>query len=148
MKLIILSIILICSFNSCRKSKTITKEDTEFEKVERCRDKWKYGSFKGILKIRLLRLEPKGRYDLTTWPNFFIGIDSLGDTVGVIEYYTDRKCEMGEIINFSPSKKKQPISEELQSFEQDIPVFHVNKKPEDNDLYCAIKIIYYGIIEE
>ncbi len=147
MKKIIPLIFIVFFITYCTSNKSIytsEKEWNEYLKVNRCRGNWKYGSFEGELELKIIRHELKGRHDLTSWPNFFIGTINSGDTVGVIEYDVEKEIMKGEIIKLLPTKRKYAPTDEIQYFDSDEPLLSISPKPKDNDLYCAIKIIYYG----
>lgn len=147
MRLNIVLIISICFFG-CKSSSSLSKkENSEKEKVTQCRENWKFKSLDSETSIEILLHDKKGRYGLVSWPNFFIGIDSKGDTIGVIEYESDLEYKKGEMVTFLPSQRKDSISEQLDS-EMDEPVFTVRKKSKENDLYCSVEPIYYGEIKK
>ncbi len=132
----------------CKSSSSLSeKESAEKIRVEQCRKSWNYDSLQNETSIKVLFQDKKGRYDLVTWPNFFIGIDLVGDTIGIIEYDTELEFKKGRLVTFLPAKRKSSISEILDS-EMDEPVFRVRKKASENDLYCAVSMIYYGKLKE
>ena len=132
----------------CKSSSFMSKNDNaEKEKVEQCRKNWNYKSLDKEITIKVLIHDKKGRYDLVSWPNFFIGINTKGDTIGVIEYETELEYKKGDLITFLPSQRKNSISEQLDS-EMDEPVFTVRKKSRGNDLYCSVDLIYYGKLKK
>lgn len=135
---------MIC-FNVSCVTNTIA-DNTEYVKVDSCRENWNYSPLKEKTTISLLFLDEKGNVDLVSWSNFFVGINEKGDTIGIIDYKTNKKFKKGEKIIFQPSQKKS-LPDGMTSTEQDIPIFTVRKSSQENDIYCAVKEIYYGTIE-
>jgi hypothetical protein len=133
----------------CRTYNPQSKKNAfEYEKVERCRKNWTFSNFHDTLEISLLKEERKGSYDMVSWPNFFIGISSSGDTLGVVEYDTEKTFKKRDIIRFLTTSKDTSILAVLDN-RWDEPVFRVSKRSKENDLYCSVKTIYYGkLLEE
>ena len=147
LRLNILLIISICFFGCNSSSYLSKKENVEKEKVTQCRKNWNFKPLVSETPIEILLHDKKGRHDLVSWPNFFIGIDSKGDTIGVIEYESELDYKKGDIVVFFPGQRKNSISEQLDS-EMDEPVFTVRKKSKENDLYCSVELIYYGKLKK
>ena len=143
----IVLIIILCLFGCASSSHLSKNVNREKQKIEQCRKNWVFKSLDKELSINVLLYDKKGRYDLVSWPNFFIGIDTQGDTIGVIEYETDLEYRKGDIVTFLPSQRKSSISDQLDS-KMDEPVFKVRKKAKENDLYCAVELIYYGKLKK
>ena len=97
---------------------------------------------KAETSIIVLHHDPKGYYDMVTWPNLLIGINSKGDTIGIVEYGTELQINRNDTITFSPKQIKETILEPSAFIRK--PVMSVSKKAKINDLYCSVKVIYYG----
>ncbi|MDO1451566.1 hypothetical protein Q0590_35165 [Rhodocytophaga aerolata] len=140
---LLVSIILLMSI-SCRGVHYQSVKDlAEKERVEACWNNWKVESTSDTLHLKLLMQDQKGRHGFVRWPNFFIGLDAMGDTIGIVEYNTTFIYKRGDTIQFKPSAKKQS-PEALVDSEMDYPILRVSKKKKENDLYCSVKRIYYG----
>ncbi|MEO8146224.1 MAG: hypothetical protein ABI723_01240 [Bacteroidia bacterium] len=92
------------------------------------------------LKV-LLYLE-KFHYDVSSFPNFIIGVTMNSDTVGIIDKDFDGIINKNEKITVSPQVWTDTDKEILK------PVFWVNKKSKINDLQCSVKRVYYGRIHK
>lgn len=126
---------------SCKPSKSFYQ--TENDRIRVCRDNWKIDSLADKATIKLLLQDPKGRYDLSSWPNFFIGTTNLGDTIGIISYETNIIFDKGNILSFNSSRIRNLPLDELSSLST-LPAFKIHRRRIYNDLYCAVKKIYYG----
>ena len=78
-----------------------------------------------------------------SWPSFTIGTNSVGDTIGVIDYEYSGELKKGKYATFEPSQRKEGVVAAIDS-ELDEPVFTVNRKRKENELYCSITTIFYG----
>jgi hypothetical protein len=135
-------------FNSCTPYNPLSqKNNFEYEKVERCRNDWTFSNLHDTLEISLLIQDKKGNYDMVSWPNLFIGINPTGDTLGIVDYDCEKIFRKRDIIRFLPSNRDTSILAVLDS-RWDEPVFRVSKKSKENDLYCSVKIIYFGKVFE
>jgi|GEM_PF-7006859 len=129
----------------CSPSKSLSKkQNAEIQKVENCRKDWQYSNLINPIEIKLLHLDKKGAYDMTSWPNLFIGITQSGDTIGIVEKNSESSFKKGESIRFNPGIRDSSIASMLG---MDEPVFRVAKKSKENNLYCAIKMIYFANIQ-
>ncbi len=123
------------------------KKKANLEIVESCRELWNYSTTDDTIKIKVLKFESKGRYSNVSWPSFTIGTNSVGDTIGVIDYEFSGELKKGRYAAFAPSQRKEGVVSAIDS-ELDEPVFKVNRKRKDNELYCSVSAIYYGIVTE
>jgi hypothetical protein len=119
----------------------------ESKRINICRDSWKIDSLKDRITLKVLLQDPKGHYDNVSWPNFFIGITNTGDTVGIISYETNLKFKNETIVKFNPNKSRQ-ISKKALDSQMDMPIHTAHKRKNENDLYCSVKVIYYGELAE
>lgn len=133
--------LFIIALASCKSSQSFYQ--IEKDRIGVCRDNWKIDSLTDNISIRLLLQDPKGRYDLSSWPNLFIGTTNLGDTIGIISYETNIVFGKGTVLNFNSARIRNLPIDELSSL-SNLPAFTVHKSRTDNDLYCAVKKIYYG----
>ncbi len=130
--------------NSCKSYNPLSnKNDFEYEKIESCRKDWTFQNLHDTLEISLLLEDRKGSYDMASWPNFFIGINPSGDTLGIVDNNCEKIFKKRDIIRFFPANRDTSISNALDSG-WDEPVFKVSKNSKENNLYCSVKIVYYG----
>lgn len=128
---------LLISCNSIRKI-GLKSEDIDF--VESCRQNWSYLDLKDTVTIRLLMQDKKGRYDLVSWPNLFIGVTNQNDTIGLIDNFTTKEYQINSSLTFAPHNYGTDIEKVLGGY---TPVFTVHKKDKENRLYCSIKTLFY-----
>ena len=118
-------------------------EDTDY--MKHCREKWEYSDLPDTISIKLLLLSKKGRYDLMHWPNFYIGICSSGDTIGVIDNFSTQIYKRGDDLIFAPYNYGTDLDKEMNML---YPVFTVYPKDKDNELHCKIRIVYFAKLIE
>ena len=78
---------------------------------------------------------------------FIIRVNQQIDTIGLIEYTTGLKFKKGNLIKFSPTERKLPTIDIIDS-ELGVRVFRVQKNQKENDLYCSVKELFYGKLIE
>lgn len=146
-RLFVMLIISIC-IQGCKYNPFLRKRlRVEYQKVDECRSKWKYASLPQKTTLTILLHNEKGRHSLVSWPNLFIGIDSKGDTIGVLDYKTELEYKVGEQLTFLPLPKEDSlfyVSIGLMGS----PLFVVHKRSSENDLYCSVDLIYDGKLEK
>ncbi len=145
MKNTFLLIILIFLNSNCKifKNDDITLSR---ERVEKCRGNWNYKTNETPIEITIIEFQKKSHFTMNSFPNFFIGTTLDKDTVGIIEYDTNRIFKRGEVVKFQPEVKRNQFNG--QGGLRDYPMFTVSKKTKENDLLCSIKTIFYGKIDE
>ncbi|WP_163718787.1 hypothetical protein [Mangrovibacterium lignilyticum] len=136
----VILLIFLASLLSCNTIRKIgfKPEDTDF--VKNCREDWTYSDLKDTISIRLLLHDKKGRYDLVSWPNLFIGITNQNDTIGLIDNFTTIEYKVNSKLTFVPYDYGTEIEKALGGY---APVFTVHRKDKENRLYCSIKSLYY-----
>lgn len=142
-KLLLVVSILILSIIGCKTTTKVEYLSKESRKVEDCRKNWTYITARDTIVIELLKKDPQGQYDMVTWPNFFIGINARKDTIGIIDFDSSKEFKKGEILKFIPTNKTFTFIEMIDTG-MDEPIFKVSKHSKENDLYCAVKVVYYG----
>ena len=139
----IIYLLLLTNCNSLTRTKSIDYA-IEKERVENCRRKWTFVDISDTLTIKLITHEEKGRYHMSSWPNFYIGIDTKGDTIGVVENISNQRFKKGALIKFSSYEGEKDISRVLYMY----PILRVAKKPKENDIYCSVEKVFYAKIIE
>jgi hypothetical protein len=112
----------------------------ERERIENCRRSWVLLDLTEPTTIELLLQDEKGRYHMSSWPNFYIGIDNIGDTIGLVEHISETRFKPGTILSFSEYEGHEDLSRVLTM----TPALKISKKTKDNDLYCAVDKVYYA----
>jgi hypothetical protein len=114
--------------------------DKEFDKMETCRKAWAYKELKESTQIKVLLFNKKFNYDISSFPNFIIGVTKDLDTIGIIDNAFVGTINKSENISVLPSH--------LTDIENAMtkPVFSVHKDSKTNNLYCSVKTVYYGQI--
>lgn len=135
---------VVCICLGCRPSKTYY--EIEGERVRNCREKWSYDSLQTKTEIKLLLFDKKGHFDLTTWPNFFIGVTNTNDTIGIISFETYNNIQIGKVYTFFPAKVPD-TPKKATYLNNVIPIFTVHKHKNKNNYYCAIDTLYFGELE-
>ena len=133
-------IIFVLIFSSCRMLKKVGYQADDTTYIESCRKEWTFNELKDTITIRLIMHDQKGRYDTSTWPNFFIGITNQQDTIGLIDDFTLKSYKKNELLSFAPYFYG---TEHTEPFGLD-PVFTIHRNNKKNKLYCSVKKIYYG----
>jgi len=144
-KLLLVISILIVSIIGCKTTSKVEFLNKESRRVENCRKNWKYITATDTIVIELLKKDSQGQYDMVTWPNFFIGINAKKDTIGIIDFDSSKEFKKRAILKFIPTNKTFTFIEMIDTG-MDEPIFKVSKHSRENDLYCAVKFIYYGKI--
>ena len=108
--------------------------------IEACRKHWSFQDLADTTELKILLFDKKGRYDMSSWPNFFIGVDFKGDTIGIIDNFSTVRYKKGMVLTFVPHDYGDNIEKALTLH----PVFATHKKKEENRLYCSINKVYYG----
>jgi hypothetical protein len=88
-----------------------------------------------------LLFSPKKQFDLSFFPNFIIGLTETNDTIAFLDKNFDKRIVIGSKIRLLPYKWTEVEKEIIK------PAFLVHKKLKDNDLYCAVKEVYFGKIQ-
>ena len=114
----------------------------EKEKVQKCRDEWSYKDLEKEIVIRVLLYNSKKNLDISSFPNFVIGVTNSMDTIAIMDKDFEGTINRGSSITVSPLLWTD-IEKEIMK-----PMFTVYPKSKENDLYCSVKIIYYGNINE
>lgn len=147
MKNILPIIILVLLNMNCKVSKNDTKSwAIEREKVEKCRNNWEYKTSENLIEITIIEFQKKSYYTSNSFPNFFIGTTSNKDTIGILEYDTNRIFKKGDVVKFEPEPKRNQFNG--RGSLRDYPIYTVSEKPKENNLLCSIKTIFYGKIKE
>jgi hypothetical protein len=142
LKVFIISFLVAAlSFFSCNTIREIGFEPQDKKIVEDCRNNWMYEDLKDTITIRLLLLDKKGRYDIVSWPNLFIGITNDNDTIGLIDDFSTKDFKINSLLTFVPYDYGIEIGKSKDGL---TPVFTVHKKDKENKLYCSIKSLFYG----
>ena len=160
MLLIILFLLIGCSSKHLR-FRSDKYMDNEIARVSECRKSWNYEVFEGYIELKKLDFIKSTYVTFRGFPNFFIGENIDGDTIGMIVYDENPELDRGEtihaiaakskIIKFVPDKPKaikNNINFTIEESLLDRPVFTVSYKKKINDLQCAVSKVYYGKISE
>jgi hypothetical protein len=110
-------------------------------KIKSCFNQWNYEDLKLESKMKVLLFNSGFDYDISSYPNLVIGIIESGDTIGILDMDFKGGIKKGDLI------KVYPLSWTDDEKEIKKPSFTVSKNHKDNDLYCKVKIIYYGRIK-
>lgn len=113
--------------------------DKEKAKIELCRSTWTYAALPKKTDIKVLLFDEAFGVCTQSYPNFIIGISAAGDTIGIIESGYDSILKPKENITLFPIKWP-PIYHEK-------PVFSVYNKSKNNDIVCAVKTLYHGVLD-
>jgi len=135
----IIFLLLLTSCNGLTKTRQLDYAK-EKERVENCRRGWTLLDLTEATSIKLLLQDEKGRYHMSSWPNFYIGIDNKGDTIGLVENISEIKFKPGTVLTFSEYEGQKDFSRALYMH----PILKVSKRTKDNDLYCSVNRVYYA----
>jgi hypothetical protein len=137
-------LILITVLHSdCTSSRHAQLVDVEYSKLNNCKKQWVYHNLTDTTELKVLLFNKKGRYHLSSWPNFLIGINSKGDTIGVIDGLSNEDFNNGITVRFTPHNYGDDIDKVLNHH----PTLVVHKRDEKNKLYCSINRVFYGKVE-
>lgn len=159
---IIYQLILIVILSSCNYSnlnlwsskRTYKFWINEHERISSCRDLWIYDDLGTEIKIKVLYYQQKQYYSAAAFPNFIIGLTNQHDTLGIIDFFSKKiTIKIGDSIIVKPcdSIAKQTentrccVENELK--ESIKPLYIISKYKNDNNIFCSVKYIYYGIID-
>ena len=115
--------------------------------IENCRKNWEYKSIDGMIELEILKYRKKSHRTMISHPSFFIGKTVQNDTIGIIEYYTERDWKKGDRVKFIKDKYEEDISD-IKTNMSNKPIFYVSTKRNKKDLQCSITTIYYGKVFE
>jgi hypothetical protein len=134
------AIISILVLTSCHiRSKSFWKE--EKTKVETCQNLWAYEDLPESQLITALLFNAKWNHDVSSFPNFLIGVTKNNDTLAIMDKNFEGNIKHGDIVTVVPERWSQ-VEKDIKK-----PLFTVNPRSDENDLYCAVRTIYYGKIE-
>ena len=105
--------------------------------AEKCISEWKYIDIMLADSVKVLLFSPKHQVDLSVFPNFLIGVNNMGDTIGCVDRGFTGDLKKGQIVivehgNWSPLQKEYLIRSETGSKDKKI-----------NRLFCSVKTVYY-----
>lgn len=80
---------------------------------------------------------------MSSWPNFFIGVDLKGDTIGIIDNFSKQVYKSGINLTFVPHNYGEHIEKALTLN----PILVTYKNKEKNRLYCSIDKVFYRKLE-
>jgi hypothetical protein len=114
----------------------------EFARVESCSKNRAYKDLVKQTDLKVLLFMHKFHYDMSSFPNFIIGVTPGKDTIGVIDKDFDGELLKNEEVSISPVN--------WDEFEKQVllPVSFVCKKRSDNDLQCSVKVVYRAQINK
>jgi len=112
----------------------------EKNKVIACRKHWSFDNISDTVELSVLLYEEKFAYDLSSFPNLFIGATAQGEIIGIVDKSFGGIVAESEIITVVPDNWSIREKEYLK------PVFFVSPESQVNDLQCKVKKIYYGKI--
>jgi hypothetical protein len=143
-KKIIYLLILILCVSGCKLHLRHSKKywDAEKQKIETCRDRWKFIDLAETIELKVLLFNKKSQYDLSVFPNFVIGVTANSDTIGIVDNEFSGIVKQNEKISVSPALWTE---EDKQLY---FPAFTIYPNSNDNDLHCSIKKIFYGQIKK
>lgn len=133
----VLFLIVCLIFISCFKYNSKKIINQEYDKIKKCRDNWLYEDLKERKELKVLLFDKKMYFHNHYFPNFIIGVTSTNDTMAIL----DMKFE--GLINKSSLIIAEPHQWSNEEKEEHPPVFIVHKKPEEDDLLCRVKYVYY-----
>lgn len=136
-------ILITVLLSDCTSSHHTQLVDVKYSKLNNCKKQWVYHDLTDTTELKVLLFNKKGRYHLSSWPNFFIGINSKGDTIGVIDGFSNEDFKNGITVKFTPHNYGDDIDKALNHH----PKLTVHKKEEKNKLYCSINRVFYGKVE-
>ena len=140
-KILFLIVILV---SSCRFIRDLRYNENNTKYVESCREKWRFVDLKDSISIKLLLHYQKGRYDLMSWPNLFIGVTNFNDTIGIIDDFSMKKYKKNMTLNFVPYDYSNYQAKQSWL----TPVFTTHRNNKKNKLYCSIDTLFYGKLIE
>jgi hypothetical protein len=82
----------------------------------------------------------KGAFDMRAYPNFAIGRLPDGTYVGVLDKDYMKPVTTGSSITVVPEEWSDLDKEQLK------PLFVINRKASQNNLYCKVRLVLYGRI--
>lgn len=104
-------------------------------------DKWEYFDLEKEQVITVLLFSKKFHYELQTQPNFVVGISEKSDTIGFVDKIYNGHLRKGSRVKIKPGD---------WSYEQKMlmrPEILAYKKTKENNIFCAVKTVYYGKID-
>ena len=114
----------------------------EKNKIAKCYESWQYEDLQSGQHLSVLLHNPKLNRGIQSYPNFIIGVNAQGDTIAILDKDYAGKLGYGDQINVSPHKWTD-VEKKVKK-----PLFTLRKKSEENDLYCMVKTVFYGKVEE
>ncbi len=115
--------------------------DKEREKLEKCRSNWTFRDLDTVIQVKAELFQEKGVFHMRAHPNFVIGRLQDGTYVGILDKEYTKIVKIGTALIVKPDKWSDLDKARLK------PQFLINKNSLKNDLYCKIKIIFYGKIK-
>lgn len=152
MKQIITSITVIFLLTSCQNfvSKHLVSDKQwkkEKEYVQSCREQWVYNDLKKETTVVVIYASLKSAHNL--WhPNFVIGHNSQGDTIGLIDYDFMGDINLGDTLSFLPGKSRLDTAAGIMSGPWHWPLMSVTPKRKYNKILCSVKNVYYAEINK
>ncbi len=116
------------------------KRNYRFKIIEDCRKKWIYQELQNSFSIKILVFNPKSAVTGMKFPNFIIGMTKEKELIAIIDKDFENNLKKGTEITVKPIKWTLTEKENL------MPMFTVEKRRKDRELYCKVKTIYYGEI--
>lgn len=110
-------------------------------RMEQCRARWTHELQKDTAMVRVIYFQATFPFDLVVFPNFIIGTDAKGDTIGLVDRETPAATELADTIRFVPSEWTPAEMDSIR------PAYQVFERKELNALYCAVKRVYHGRID-
>lgn len=146
---IIIFIFVLFIFCSCSANRLLNnfKENyrmNEHSKIQKCSESWNYQDLEDVEKMKILIFNKSHRFDLLFFPNMFVGINSLGDTIGILDLDFKGDVKEGDSVSFKPVQwpewdKKYPNS--------GVRIFP-KKIQYKNKYYCSVRNVYFGGVKE
>lgn len=133
---VILLVLILNSFLSCKTRKNEVLR-TEYEKILNCYDNWNYKDLEQNDTLRVLYFQGCTSHSIIYNPNLIIGVNAIGDTIGIIEKDFKGILQKDTIIYVQPQKW---IEEQKKSYHL---AFKMGANSYENNLLCNVKIIYY-----
>jgi hypothetical protein len=140
-KLSIMAIVIMASILPSCYVRSKNYRLREKKKIVDCMSKWTYKDLQKEQEVRVLLFSSKRHYSLAFFPNFIIGLTETNDTIGFVDEDFDGKITKRSKIKIIPLDRIVVDKERIE------PGLTVHNKVKENDLYCAVKEVYFGKIQ-
>lgn len=132
-------------FSSCflqRRSVKEQKHEKEKEYVRGCREAWQYSDLQEEKSLEVILFGEAMQVSIVKRSGIFFCINSIGDTIAVLDMDYQGKIKPGTKVVFEPF-----LWEDWQK-KAFTPIFFVYARRHKNEIFCAVKNVYYGKVKE